>query len=138
MRGLSRVYECLHVLRHDHDPTELSGHYGTLHPVAAAASEVWAGNRAETDTPGHKKKTVTDRQFAVFIASHYRASITNDASWNSPIVLSLIKGDDRRFAEQSVAEHPAPTEEEIADADAALKPYLHKLETSRQSAPLFW
>ena len=82
--------------------------------------------------------TAPDRQIAIFIASHYRATITNDASWNSPIALSMIKGDDRRFAEQSVAEHPAPTEKEIADADAALKPYLLTFETSAQPPPLFF
>ena len=79
---------------------------------------------AERTRPGTAEIQSPDRQFAIFIASHYRATITNDASWNSPIVLSMIKGDDRRFAEQSVAEHPAPTKEEIADADAALKPHL--------------
>jgi hypothetical protein len=83
------------------------------------------------DKPGHKQGTVTDRQFAVFIATHYRASITNDAIWNSPMALSLIKGDGRRFAEQSVAEHPAPTKDEIANADAALSPLLHNFETFR-------
>jgi hypothetical protein len=34
--------------------------------------------------------------------------------------LSLIKGNQRRFAEQSVAEQPEPTEMEIADAEAAV------------------
>jgi len=34
--------------------------------------------------------------------------------------LALIRGDDRRFAEQSVAEHPAPTKKELAEADAAM------------------
>lgn len=84
-----------------------------------------------TNKPGRQPDTVTDRQFAVFIASHYRASITNDATWNSPMALSLIKGDARRFAEQSVAEHPAPTKEEIADADAALSPLVQHFEISR-------
>jgi hypothetical protein len=87
--------------------------------------------KSGADTAGHEEKTVTDRQVAVFVASHYRASITNDAIWNSPIALSLIKGEERRFAEQSVADHPTPTKEEIADADAALNPRLHNVETFR-------
>jgi len=88
--------------------------------------------------PGHKEReTITDRQFAVYIASHYRALITNNVSWDSPIVLSLIKGNARRFAEQSVAEYPAPTEKEIADADAALKPFLSQFETSAKPPPIF-
>ena len=43
--------------------------------------------------------------------------------WSSPFALALIKGDARRFAEQCVADYPAPTEKEIADAETALKPY---------------
>ena len=80
-------------------------------------------------TPGDEDKTITDRQIAVFIAGRYRATITDDAAWNNAIALSLIKGESRRFAEQSVADHPAPTVEEIAAAEAALKPYLLKSET---------
>ena len=67
-----------------------------------------------------------DQQYAVFIATHYRTQITNEAVWSSPAVLSMVKGDARRFAEQSVAEHPAPTEKEIAEADEALKDYVHR------------
>ena len=40
----------------------------------------------------------------------------------------MIKDDQRQFAEQSVADHPAPTKKEIADADAALKPFLGQFE----------
>ena len=70
---------------------------------------------------GQVQNPLTDRQIAIFIASHYRATITNNETWNGPIALSMIKGDQRRFAEQSVAEHPAPTQAEIADADAAIE-----------------
>jgi hypothetical protein len=66
----------------------------------------------------------TDRQFAIYIASHYRAAITNDASWSSIFALSLVKGEDRLFAEQSLAQYPAPTDSEIAEAGAALKKFL--------------
>ena len=39
------------------------------------------------------------------------------------MALAMIKGDSRRFAEQSVTGHLAPTEKEIAEAETALKPY---------------
>ena len=64
----------------------------------------------------------TDQQFAIYIAHHYRSAVTNDAEWTDFFALSLINGDNRRFAEQSVTDHPAPTAKEIADADTALKP----------------
>lgn len=92
---------------------------------------VWTGEKnGGAVTPGRNKRTITDRQIAVFIASHYRATITNDAIWNEPIAISIIRGEDRQFAEQSVAEHPAPTKEEIVDADAALNPQLHDFKIS--------
>jgi eukaryotic-like serine/threonine-protein kinase len=65
-----------------------------------------------------------DRQFAIFIAHRYRPLITNEATWSSPVALTMVRGGARRFAEQSVAEHPAPTEEELAEAEAELKPYV--------------
>jgi hypothetical protein len=66
----------------------------------------------------------TDRQFAIYIAGHYRAVVTNDTAWSGGFALAMIKGEARRFAEQSIAEHPAPTEAELKDADAALKGHL--------------
>lgn len=74
----------------------------------------WAKNQAHA----------TDRQFAIYIAQKYRPVITNSASWSSGFALAMINGEPRRFAEQSVAEHPTPTAEEIADAETALKGQL--------------
>ncbi len=91
--------------------------------------------RQNNQWAGHEQNPVTDRQIAIFIASHYRATMANKESWNDPMVLSMIKGDQRQFAEESVAEHPAPTQAETADADAALKPYLQAFEAS--SRPSF-
>jgi uncharacterized RDD family membrane protein YckC len=68
----------------------------------------------------------TDRQFAIYIAGHYRNVITNDADWTSGLALAYIKGEPRHFAEQSVADNPAPTETELKEADAALEKFRHK------------
>jgi hypothetical protein len=74
---------------------------------------------------GQPGRAPTDPQFAVFIATHYRSVITNDAAWSGPLGLTMVKGDARRFAERSIAEHAVVTEQEIAEADAALKPYAN-------------
>jgi uncharacterized RDD family membrane protein YckC len=66
---------------------------------------------------GDKAYIPTDRQIALYIAHHYRGLITNADSWSNPMVLQMIKGEARKFAEQSVAEHPALTEAEIAEAE---------------------
>ncbi|HUC85244.1 MAG TPA: protein kinase [Candidatus Acidoferrales bacterium] len=63
----------------------------------------------------------SDRQFAIYIASHYRSVVTNEAIWNGTFTRAIIKGPQRRFAERSVAEYASPTADEIKDADAALK-----------------
>ena len=75
---------------------------------------------------GKNVKLPADRQFAIYIAQHYRGIITNEASWSNPMVLAMIKGEGRKFAEQSMAEHPAPTEAEIAEADAAVGKHAPK------------
>ena len=66
----------------------------------------------------------TDRQFSLYIADHYGATITNAAAWSNPMALAMIKPDARHFAEQSVTEEPAATPQERAAAEAALKPML--------------
>jgi uncharacterized RDD family membrane protein YckC len=71
--------------------------------------------------PSNNRTLPTDRQFAIYISSHYRAAVTNTASWSSAFALSIIKGDNRSFAEQSIVQYPAPTDSEIAGADDALK-----------------
>ncbi len=77
----------------------------------------WVGKKAQL--PG-------DRQYAIYIAHHFSGLITNAATWSSPYVYAMVKGDARKFAEQSVAEHPAPTEAEIKEADAAVGRFVPK------------
>ena len=75
---------------------------------------------------GKKAQSPTDNQYALYIAHHYSSLITNAADWSNPMVLTMIKGDARKFAEQSVAEHPAPTAAEIAEADAVVGKFVPK------------
>ena len=74
----------------------------------------------------NNKPHPTDRQFALYIAGHYRNVITNDAVWTSGLALAFIKGEPRRFAEQSLMENPAPTASELKETDAAIEKYRHK------------
>jgi uncharacterized RDD family membrane protein YckC len=69
----------------------------------------------------------SDRQFEIYIASHYRSIVTNDAAWNGGVTMSLIRGDMRRFAERSIADFPAPTDNEMKDANEALKKQVASL-----------
>ncbi len=69
---------------------------------------------------GKGQSRPTDQQYEVFIATHYRTLITNEASWHAPVTMSLIKGDARKLAEQSLVDYPAPTEAESKDAEKAV------------------
>jgi uncharacterized RDD family membrane protein YckC len=74
---------------------------------------------------GQKANGPTDRQFAVYISSHFRDLITNQDSWQSSPALLWINGDRRHFAEQSVNLSPAPTPDESEKADALIKKRVH-------------
>ena len=70
-----------------------------------------------------------DRLFAVYIAHHYRQAITNESKWSSLHAITMITGEKRRFAEQSLVEHPGATDKEIAEADQAMQPLLKNART---------
>ncbi len=89
-------------------------------PGVSELSQLLAFRSARQSSQKADWPVVTDNQFAIYIASHFRAAITNNASWSNTITLSLINDDARRFAQESVAQHPAPTATEIAEANAAL------------------
>lgn len=89
----------------------------TVLQVRHAMSSRWVPAPANRPRP-------SDEDFAVYIAHRYRSAITNETVWMNMFTAAMIKGESRQFAEQSVAEHPAPSAEEIARAEAALKPHL--------------
>jgi hypothetical protein len=72
---------------------------------------------------GPAGKTPDDRQFSIFIATHYRPLITNTEAWSQPMALAMIKGDARLFAEQSLT-NTAPDKTEMAGIEKAMKPYV--------------
>jgi uncharacterized RDD family membrane protein YckC len=79
------------------------------------SARFWGGKYAQLPS---------DRQIEIYIASHYRGLITNESAWSSWMAVSMIKGEARKFAEQSIAQHSEPTEAEIKEADAAVNKHL--------------
>ena len=69
-----------------------------------------------------------DEEVAVYLASRYRSTITNEVVWKSASARVLITGRSRTFAEASVAKYPNPTAEQVAKATAALQPHLKNVE----------
>lgn len=70
---------------------------------------------------GKAASQVSDEDFAIVVASRYRNLITNRTEWNSPLASILIKGEARRFAEQSITNYPNLTPEQIKRAASILK-----------------
>jgi uncharacterized RDD family membrane protein YckC len=110
---------------------ELTGKYPGLMELSSllqtrTSANFWGGKNAQFPA---------DRQFEIYIAQHYRGLITNPAAWSSPFVLTMIKGEARKFAEQSVAKNTAPTEDEIKEADAALEKLIPKQQPFAQKPP---
>ena len=91
-----------------------------------SSGRFWGGKNAQLPS---------DRQIGIYIAQHYRGLITNAASWSSAMALALAKGEGRKFAEQSVAEYTAPTEAEIADAEAAVSMHVPKQQFFAEKPP---
>ena len=82
------------------------------------------GQRAAMSSPWMKgKATPNDRLIGIYIAKHFRQTITDSNIWSNVLVLSMITPESRHFAEQSVVDYSNPTERETQEAEAALKPY---------------
>ncbi|MHC1764329.1 MAG: protein kinase [Verrucomicrobiia bacterium] len=71
-----------------------------------------------------------DRWYALYVASQYRDLITNSNHWNSLYAMSLIKGANRKFAEESVAKFPHPAEEEVDQAADVIEPVLARVNSA--------
>ena len=83
------------------------------------------GQRAAMRSPWMRSRPCPDdRLVAIYLANHFRQTITNANTWSNAFVLSLISEESRRFAEQSVVEHSNPTEQELQETETALKPYV--------------
>lgn len=67
-----------------------------------------------------------EQKLAVYIASHYGAVITNASQWKTLYAITMIDAESREFAENSLARHPHPNADEIADATKAIEPFLPK------------
>ncbi len=73
---------------------------------------------------GTRPRGPSDEDLGIYIANHYRGLITNQPVWTSSFCQALIRGEGRRFAEQSVVKYSASSEADVARAEAAVKPHL--------------
>jgi len=97
-------------------------------PGVFQLNQLLAERSAIRGASAKSKPSPDDRAFAIYIASHFRQTITNAATWSNGFVLAMINGENRQFVERSIAENPNPTQQEIQDAETTLKHYLSKAE----------
>lgn len=95
--------------------------------------EVWELNQllmirsTQRMAPNRPMGNPTDEQIAVYIASHYRPLVTHSNQWMTYYALAMVQGANRKFAEQSVRDHPAPTGDQILQAEDAVEPILARM-----------
>jgi hypothetical protein len=83
---------------------------------------------------GQRQAGPSDRSVAIYIASHYRALITDSNQWRTLYAFSMIKGPARASAERAVRDFPNPSAEDVADAVDAVQPFLNKVVTVNPTA----
>ena len=130
MRGVSSADELFRDVSHD----LLAGNY-PAEPWADGAYELLEMRTSARRWGGKNVQLPSDTQYAIYISHHYAGIITNAANWSSPYIMAMIKGDARKFAEQSITEHPAPTAAEIAEADAEVGKLVPKQQFFAEKTP---
>jgi hypothetical protein len=95
--------------------------------------EVWELNQllmirsTQRMAPNRPMGNLNDERIAIYIASHYRPLITDSNQWMTYYALAMVQGANRKFAEQSVRDHPTPTDDQILEAEDAVEPILARM-----------
>jgi uncharacterized RDD family membrane protein YckC len=84
----------------------------------------------EVEVLGNPPRTERDQQqrqaLEIYIAGHLGKPISDPAIWNSPYAMAMIPERWRQTAEQIIATHPSPSQQELAEATTQVKPLLEK------------
>jgi serine/threonine protein kinase len=76
--------------------------------------------------PISRRRMEQRRAFEIYIAGRFRETITDPATWSSPHATTAIPRSWREVAEEIVARHPDPSEKELGEATALVRPMLDK------------
>jgi len=95
-------------------------------PEVSAATQPSRLQPLETSgtQPIRRSRMEQRRAFEVYIAGRFRETITDPAAWSGPYAMTVIPQPWRNLAEEIVAGHPDPSEEELREATALVKPLL--------------
>ena len=81
--------------------------------------------------PPPNDKAQQERQaFEIYIAGHFRKTISDPASWSSLYAKSMIPEPWHKTAEEIIATHPSPSQDELAEATAIVQPVLDEMAAS--------
>ena len=67
------------------------------------------------------------RALEVYVAGRFVGTISDPAVWSSSLAARLFSPNQRRIAEQALADHPDPSEKEVADAETRLRTFLDEM-----------
>jgi eukaryotic-like serine/threonine-protein kinase len=109
------------------------GEMNRAHPGVMELNALLQQRGAIKRFPGTRQPP-SDNQYGIYIANHYGATITNPAIWAAPYSLAIIKGEARRFAEQSAASFSNAGEADLANAESAVRPFAPKLDEFQLSS----
>jgi uncharacterized RDD family membrane protein YckC len=102
------------------------------HPGVWELSQL-LGAQASQHLPWLRHTGPEDNAYAIYVASHYRSIITDSNHWQSMVAVALINGAKRKFAEQSVLDHPNPSNDEVDQADASIGPIVAQFRSNNIS-----
>ncbi|MEM7395492.1 MAG: hypothetical protein AAF492_24435, partial [Verrucomicrobiota bacterium] len=76
-----------------------------------------------------------DRLFSIYIADRLRDSLAGPEQWNTLFARSLLKPAQIKFIQQSMNDHPSPSEEDVTQAHEAISPFLGGVDISMMTTP---
>ncbi len=89
-----------------------------------------------TDSPSRRGGGQQRRAMEVYVAGRFRATITDPSVWSHTFTESLFTANQRKIAERAVEAHSNPTDEQVADAAAQLRPFLDKMSEGLPGFPV--
>jgi hypothetical protein len=106
--------------------------YGTFrdHPALKAAMP---GAGKESEDPGKEFRTA----LRIHMAGRHRALIADSNFWAHPVVAEALTGDQRKVAEEAIADHPIVTAKKLEEADATIRLLRIPILAADQRVPQF-
>ena len=85
-----------------------------------AAKSTGSGGGVSSDDAGKQFR----RAFRIHMAGHHRSLIEDSNFWAHPVVAEALTAEQRKIAEEAIADNPTVSQQKLEEADAMIR-YLH-------------